>query len=109
MKLTAMMAGLAGIGLLASACTTDVDRGAAGRSNAAGTVVAITPAIRAEIRRQGHDPDEEVCKREETMGSTIPRNVCATRAAWAAKTQASQDGTRDMQNNGLRTRDPNAG
>lgn len=77
-------------------------------SRAAGATqsVTITPDIKAEIRRQGQDPDEEICKREDQMGSTIPRNVCATRAEWAAKTQASQDGTRDIQNNALRTRAP---
>ncbi|MEQ9314595.1 MAG: hypothetical protein RLN72_02020 [Henriciella sp.] len=107
MKLVFSVAGLAAIGLLAGACASSGTNTA--RSSAAGTMVTITPEIKAEIRRQGLDPDEEVCKREEPMGSTIPKNICATRAAWAAKAQASKDGTRDMQNNGLRTRDPNAG
>ncbi|RIJ30981.1 hypothetical protein D1222_01550 [Henriciella algicola] len=93
--------------IVPAACTA----GAAGTSSASSgsQMVSVTPAIKAEIRRQGHDPDEEICKREEQMGSTIPRRICATRAEWAAKTQASKDGTRDIQNNALRTPDPNAG
>lgn len=107
MKLILSVAGLAAVGVLAGACASN---GYSAQSNsAAGQMVTITPEIKAEIRRQGLDPDEEVCKREEPMGSTIPKNICATRAAWAAQAQASRDGTRDMQNNGLRTRDPNAG
>lgn len=108
MKTFAVSAGLLALAFIPAACTSS---DAVNASRAAGTSqsVAITPEIKAEIRRQGHDPDEKICKREEQMGSTIPRNVCATRAAWAAKTQASQDGTRDIQNNALRTRDPNAG
>ncbi len=106
MKAFAVSAGLLALAIIPTACTSGA---ASGGSAASMQTVAITPEIKAEIRRQGLDPDEEVCKREEQMGSTIPRNVCATRAAWAAKTKASQDGTRDIQNNALRTRDPNAG
>ena len=98
--------GLVALGAAATACNT----ANTGQSSLqGGQIVQITPEIRAEIIRQGHDPDEKICKREEQMGSTIPRNICATRAAWAAKTQASQAGTAEMQRNGLRTRDPNAG
>lgn len=107
MKTFAIAAGLLSLAIIPAACTATGS--GTSRSAAAGQTVAITPEIRAEIRRQGKDPDEKVCKREEQLGSTIPRNVCATRAAWAAKTRASQDGTRDMQNNALRTPDPNAG
>ncbi|GGB64146.1 hypothetical protein [Henriciella pelagia] len=107
MKLNLMMAGIAA-GLLATACTSGATTQTAARAPA-GTVVAITPEVRAEIIRQGHDPDEEICKREEQMGSTIPKRVCATRAAWAAKTQASQEGTAEIQRNALRTRAPGAG
>lgn len=106
MKSLALGAGLLAMAIVPAACTT----GAAGSSASSGSqMVSVTPAIKAEIRRQGHDPDEEICKREEQMGSTIPRRICATRAQWAAKTQASKDGTRDIQNNALRTPDPNAG
>ena len=106
MKSLALGAGLLAMAIVPAACTT----GAAGSSATGGSqMVSVTPAIKAEIRRQGHDPDEEVCKREEQMGSTIPRRICATSAEWAAKTQASKDGTRAIQNNALRTPDPNAG
>ena len=108
MKRLFLTAGVASLGLVMAACTSTSD----GQSSVAsrGTqTVSITPELRAEIRRQGHDPDEEICKREEQMGSTIPKKICATRAAWEAKTRASQEGTRDIQNNALRTRDPRAG
>ena len=108
MKLSLITAGLVLGAMAATACTSSQSVNAS-RASGGTQTVSITPEIRAEIRRQGQDPDEEVCKREEQMGSTIPRNVCATRAAWAAKSQASKDGTRDIQNNALRTRDPNAG
>ncbi|WP_018146590.1 hypothetical protein [Henriciella marina] len=108
MKTFAMFAGLLTLAAIPAACTTAANSDYAG-SAASGQTVAITPAIKAEIRRQGHDPDEEICRREEQMGSTIPKNVCATRAAWAAKTQASQDGARSIQQRGLQTRDPLAG
>lgn len=71
------------------------------RSAAKGQVVKITPEIRASIKAQGHDPDEEICKKEEQMGSTIPKRICATRAVWAATTQASQDGTAEAQRRAL--------
>lgn len=74
-----------------------------------GQVVKITPAIRAEIERQGHNPDEEVCRREAQMGSTIPKRTCATRGAWEAQRQAARDGLDDGQRRGLQSRDPNAG
>lgn len=68
-----------------------------------GQVVKITPSVRAEIERQGHDPDEEVCKRMTDTGSTIPSRVCATRGAWEAKRQASREGLEDGQRRGLQT------
>jgi hypothetical protein len=74
-----------------------------------GQVVKITPAIRAEIERQGFNPDEEICKREAQMGSTIPKRTCATRGAWEAKRQASREGLDDGQRRGLQAADPNAG
>lgn len=111
MKNLLLTAGVAVLATLMTACTSGAGSAGGQTSLASGgtQTVSITPELRAEIRRQGHDPDEEICKREEQMGSTIPRKICATRAAWAAKTRASQDGTRDIQNNALRTRDPRAG
>lgn len=108
MKTFAMFAGLLTLAAIPAGCTAGANGGYAG-SAASGQTVAITPAVRAEIRRQGHDPDEEICQRVEEMGSIRPKEVCATRAAWAAKTMASQEGTRSIQQNGLRTRDPGAG
>ncbi len=86
------------------ACTQS-GTGASTSSN----VVSITPAIRAEIERRGQDPDEEVCKRVEDTGSTIPRNICASRAAWAAQEWAAREGVDDIQKNSLRTTAPGAG
>ncbi|MEQ8559041.1 MAG: hypothetical protein RIB03_12055 [Henriciella sp.] len=107
MKLTLQFAALAAVGCIAAACSSS---GTGTRLASGGTqMVQVTPEVRAEIRRQGHDPDEEICKREEQMGSTIPRKICATRAEWAARTRSSQDGVRDAQNNALRTRAPGAG
>lgn len=102
---TILITSLLGAAATLAACST----AASARSTSGAQIVSITPEVRAEIVRQGHDPDEEVCRREAPTGSTIPKNTCATRAAWAAKAQASKEGTADMQRNGLRTRDPNAG
>lgn len=74
-----------------------------------GQVVKITPEVRAEIERQGHNPDEEVCKRVTDTGSTIPSKVCATRGAWEAQRQAAREGLDDGQRRGLQSGDPNAG
>jgi hypothetical protein len=74
-----------------------------------GLVIPISQEIKAEIRRQGHDPDEKVCVRQTPSGSTIPVQTCASRAAWEAKRQASRQSVEDAQRNSLRTRDPGAG
>jgi len=74
-----------------------------------GQVVKITPSIRAEIERQGHNPDEEVCKRVTETGSRIPSRVCATRGAWEAQRQAARDGLDDGQRKGLMTTAPGSG
>lgn len=105
MKSLALSAGLLAMAIVPAACTAT----SSGGSSAGMQMVSVSPALKAEIRGRGLDPDEEICKREEQMGSTIPRNICATRAEWEAKSRASKDGTRDIQNNALRTRDPNAG
>lgn len=74
-----------------------------------GLVIPISQEVKAEIRRQGHDPEEKVCKTQTPSGSTIPVKTCASRAAWEAKRQASRDGLEDGQRRGLQTADPNAG
>ena len=75
-----------------------------------GEVVAITPDIRADIAARGLDPDEEICKKyyAET-GSTIPKPVCATRAAWEAQSRAGSEGASDAQRKALTLGDPRAG
>lgn len=74
-----------------------------------GLVIPISQEVKAEIRRQGHDPEEKVCKTETPSGSTIPVKTCATRAAWEAKRQASRDGLEDGQRKGLMTTAPGSG
>ncbi|WP_300376402.1 hypothetical protein [Henriciella sp.] len=108
MKLIFGTTGVLALGLMASACTTGQTGSTATLSNGQ-KVAQIREEVRQDLIQQGLDPDEEVCKRVEQMGSVIPKNTCATRAMWAAKTRASQEGTRDIQNNALRTRDPRAG
>lgn len=105
MTLRLALSGLLLGGALAACTQAGTSNSTASSSN----VVSITPEIRAEIERRGEDPDEEVCKRMEDTGSTIPRNVCATRAAWAAQEWAARQGVEDMQNNALRTRAPGSG
>ncbi len=83
--------------------------GAGGGSGNSAQTITITEDMRAEIRRQGHDPDEEVCKRMEPTGSTIPQNVCASRVAWYAQTKAAREGTEEIQRDALKTGDPRAG
>ena len=108
MKTFAMFAGLAAMGALAAGCTNGQTSQGATLSSGA-QVVQVTPAIKADLRAQGLDPDEEVCKREDQIGSVIPKRTCATRAMWAAQTQSSQQYTSDIQRDALRTRDPGAG
>lgn len=90
------LSALSGLVLIAACVQTD---GTANRTE--GQMVTITPAMRAEIERQGHDPDEEICKRVEDTGSTIPRKVCATRVAWEAQSQAARQATEETQRRGL--------
>lgn len=71
-------------------------------SGAGGQFVSITPELRAEIERQGLDPDEEICRIREDTGSTIPRRVCAPRVAWEAQTWAAQQATDESQRTALR-------
>ncbi len=108
MKRMTVLASVAIIGLLATACMSDEQR-AEYQARKKGTVVQITPEIRADIIQQGHDPDEEVCRREDRIGSVRPREICATRAAWAAQTKSSQGYTSDIQRDALQTRAPGAG
>ncbi|WP_084395714.1 hypothetical protein [Henriciella aquimarina] len=105
MKVSFFAAGLAGLGLIAAGCTNGQSGQRATLSNGA-QVVQVTPQIRADLKAQGLDPDEEVCRREDQIGSTIPKRVCATRAMWAARTSASQGYTSDIQRDALRTRAP---
>lgn len=83
--------------------------GADGGSGNADNIITITEDMRAEIRRQGYDPDEEVCKRREPTGSTIPQRICATRVAWYAQTKAAREGTEEIQRDALKTGDPRGG
>lgn len=108
MRQTARYTGIFAIGLLAMACTAGQAGNRATLSNGA-HVIRVTPAIRADLQQQGLDPDEEVCKRENQIGSVIPKRICATRAMWAATKTASQEYTSDIQKDALRTRDPGAG
>lgn len=91
---------------LTGACTHS---GAGGGSANSAQMITITEDMRAEIRRQGHDPDEEVCKRVEPTGSTIPQNICASRVAWYAQTKAAREGTEEIQRDALKVGDPRAG
>lgn len=93
--------------ILLAGCTATGSATSASASK--GQIVSISPEVRAELERKGLNPDEEVCRREAQMGSTIPKRTCATRAAWEAKRQASRQGLEDGQRNSLQTRDPNAG
>lgn len=108
MNQTARFAGIGMLGLIACACTSGQASNSATLSNGA-QIVQVTPAVRADLVQQGLDPDEEVCKREDQIGSVIPKRTCATRAMWAARTTSGQDYTADIQRDALRTRDPNAG
>jgi hypothetical protein len=109
-KLTFLGAAIAAPFILIGCVAADYDPAAkAAKTAPKGEIVSITPEIRAEIERQGENPDEEICKREEQMGSTIPKRICATRAAWEAKRQASKNATEEYQRNGLKSRDPGAG
>ena len=105
MKKTALFAGLILAGLASAACTNGQTSQQATLSNGQ-RVAEITPAIRAALRAQGLDPDEEVCKRDDEIGSVIPKRTCATRAMWAARSGASQQYTSDIQRDALRTRAP---
>ncbi|WP_084395713.1 hypothetical protein [Henriciella aquimarina] len=107
MKQLAFLTGVMALGLITGGCTNGASQRAS-LSNGA-QIVHVTPEIRADLKQQGLDPDEEVCKREDQIGSTIPKRICATRAMWAARTSASQGYTSDIQRDALRTRDPNAG
>ena len=100
MKKTALFAGLILAGLASAACTNGQTSQQATLSNGQ-RVAEITPAIRADL-----DPDEEVCKRDDEIGSVIPKRTCATRAMWAARSGASQQYTSDIQRDALRTRAP---
>ena len=105
MKTLNLWAGLLGATLLASACTTASSGDTATLSNGA-QIVQVTPAVKAELRQQGLDPDEEICKTEDQIGSVIPKRTCATRAMWAARAEASQGYAADVQRDALRTRAP---
>ncbi|WP_233350175.1 hypothetical protein [Henriciella mobilis] len=103
MKLTAIA--LAGLCLAATACTSGPQR-----ANTGGAAnFKVTPQLRAELEQQGLDPDERVCRTEDQIGSIIPKRICATRAAWYAKTKASQEGTAEIQRDALQTRAPGSG
>ena len=91
---------------MTGACTHS---GAGGGSGNSAQTITITEDMRAEIRRQGHDPDEEVCKRMEPTGSTIPTSVCATRVAWYAQTKAAREATGEIQRDALKVGDPRGG
>ena len=105
---TGVLLGTAALALIAAGCTNGQSSQRATLSNGA-QVVQVTPEIRADLRSQGLDPDEEVCKREEQMGSIIPARVCATRAMWAAQSKASQEYAAEIQRDALRTRAPGDG
>lgn len=100
-----LLIGLAALGLTATGCTNGQSSQRATLSNGA-QIIQVTPAIKADLRAQGLDPDEEICKREDQIGSVIPKRTCATRAMWAARTQASQGYAADVQRDALRTRAP---
>lgn len=108
MKYIGFLIGLAALGLLAAGCTNGQSGQRATLSNGA-QVVQVTPAIKADLRAQGLDPDEEVCKREDQIGSVIPKRTCATRAMWAARAEASRNYAADVQRDALRTRAPGDG
>lgn len=94
---------LAAAGLLGACAQSGTST--ASRSSG-GQYVSITPELRAEIERQGLDPDEEICRKVEDTGSTIPRRVCATRVAWEAQSQAARQGTDEAQRAALRAVPP---
>ena len=103
MKLTAIA--LAGLGLAVTACTSGPQKASTGGA----ANFKVTPQLRAELEQQGLDPDERVCRTEDQIGSIIPKRICATRAAWYAKTKASQEGTAEIQRDALQTRAPGSG
>ena len=105
MKLVFGTAGVIAMAVLATACTNGQTSNRATLSNGA-QMFAVTESVRSELRQQGLDPDEEVCKTEDQIGSVIPKRTCATRAMWAAKAEASQNYAADVQRDALRTRDP---
>lgn len=108
MSKTGFLVGVVALGLFAAGCTNGQSSQSATLSNGA-QLVQVTPDIKADLRAQGLDPDEEVCRREDQIGSVIPKRICATRAMWAAKKQASQDYAADVQRDALRTRAPGDG
>ena len=66
MKSLALGAGLLAMAIVPAACTT----GAAGSSATGGSqMVSVTPAIKAEIRRQGHDTG--IAKHQECLSPTL--------------------------------------
>ena len=101
-----LAAGLCSLALTAAACASGQSTNQTATLSNGAQVVQVTPAIRADLKQQGLDPDEEVCKREDQIGSVIPKRTCATRAMWAARTTASQAYTADVQREALRTRAP---
>lgn len=108
MKADVFLAGMFATSLVVAGCTSGQARQSARLSNGA-EVIQVTPEVKADLRAQGLDPDEEVCKTEEQIGSIIPKRTCATRAMWAAQKRASQRYTSDIQRDALKTSAPGSG
>jgi hypothetical protein len=49
------------------------------------------PAAPAPAKKKVDDGDKIICKREQFVGSVIPRKICHTKAEWQAAEEASHD------------------
>lgn len=82
--------------LLLSACATP---GGDGQDAAAAPVNKPAQATNQTVAASGasQNPDEIVCVKEKITGSRLRRNVCQTRAEWAAMQGGAQETMRELQ------------
>lgn len=65
------------------------------------TAAPLLAGVPAKPKPPKGSPEEVICKREEVTGSLAQmRKVCATRAQWAAQSDASQRPAQELEDRG---------
>lgn len=94
---------VAAFGLLAACATPEETRTASQPIGAATATSAPTTTAEVAPEEAGADPDEMICEYQKVKGSIIRRRVCMTRAERQLRRDDSQDASREIQNQSLRS------